>query len=141
MPDVKDSEKKQIRYRAKRLAIDLLESSISTGFILYSQTVDKLYDRSAKWKICLLCGEIDRKANLAEDGHDCAAGIDRLPVIVTTNWAILKKFFLSEEYTSTLRKLGVEGKPIEKIVITSPREIETKVEEAKDLADTQETSA
>lgn len=137
---MKDSEKKQIRYRAKRLAIDLLESSISTGFILYSQTVDKLYDRSARRKICLLCGEIDKKENLADDEHDCATGIDRLPVIVTTNWAILKKFFLSDEYTKTLQKLGIKEKQIEKIVLTTPKEIKIPEKEVLKESDTQETA-
>ena len=141
MPDVKDSEKKEIKYRAKRLALDLLESSISTGFVVYSQTVEKIYDRSARWKICLHCGEIDKKENLTDDNHECAAGIDKLPVIVTTNWVILKDFFLSPDYTSTLQQLGVEPITPKEVIVTPKEEAEVSTEEiAEELADAKESS-
>ena len=108
MPDVKDTEKTQIKSRARRFTLDLQDAPLSSGFEIYSKTVDKLYQRSARWKICLKCGTIDKKESLEEISHSCAEGIGKLPVIIPTSWVVLKDFFLTTEYTKTLQKLGVE---------------------------------
>ena len=88
---------------------DLADAPLSTGLELYSETISKLHDRSSRLRICLKCGAIDKKERLTNSNHHCASGIDKLPVIILTNWVILKNFFLDEdEYTKTLQKLGVE---------------------------------
>ncbi len=108
MPVIKDAEKTQIKSRARRYAQDLADAPLSTGLELYSDTISKLHDRSSRLRICLKCGAIDKKESLTESKHHCALGIDKLPVIILTNWVILKNFFLSEEYVKALQKLGVE---------------------------------
>ena len=109
MPVIKDVEKTQIKSRARRYVQDLADAPLSTGLELYSETISKLHDRSSRLRICLKCGAIDKKESLTNSNHHCASGIDKLPVIILTNWVILKNFFLDEdEYTKTLQKLGVE---------------------------------
>jgi len=109
LPVIKDVEKTQIKSRARRYVQDLADAPLSTGLELYSETISKLHDRSSRLRICLKCGAIDKKESLTNSNHHCASGIDKLPVIILTNWVILKNFFLDEdEYTKTLQKLGVE---------------------------------
>ena len=108
MPDVKDAEKTQIRYIARRFTQDLLDAPLSAGLSIYSETLDKLYRRSARWKICLKCGTIDAKESLDEKSHSCASGIGKLPVIISTSWVVLKDFFLSDKYIKVLEKIGVK---------------------------------
>ena len=108
MPVIKDVEKTQIKSRARRYAQDLADAPLSSGLELYSETINKLHDRSSRLRICLKCGAIDKKDILTESNHLCASGIDKLPVIILTNWVILKNFFLTDEYTKALQKLGVE---------------------------------
>ena len=128
MPIIKDVEKTQIKSRARRYVQDLADAPLSSGLALYSETISKLHDRSSRLRICLKCGAIDKKESLTNSNHHCASGIDKLPVIVLTNWVILKNFFLDEdEYTKTLQKLGVE--PITSktdLSTTSPKEESTK---------------
>ena len=108
MPDITDVEKTQIKSRARRYAQDLADAPLSSGLELYSETISKLHDRSSRLRICLKCGTIDKKDLLTENNHRCATGIDKLPVLILTNWVILKNFFLSEEYNKALQRLGVE---------------------------------
>ena len=111
MPVIKDVEKTQIKSRARRYAQDLADAPLSSGFQLYDETFSKLHDRSSRLRICLKCGTIDKKESLTNSNHHCASGIDKLPVIILTNWVILKSFFLTDEYTKALQKLGVEPIP------------------------------
>ena len=123
MPVIKDVEKTQIKSRARRYVQDLADAPLSSGLELYSETISKLHDRSSRLRICLKCGSIDKKEILADSNHNCASGIDKLPVIILTNWVILKNFFLTDEYVNALRRLGVEPistKPI--ITTTSSKE-------------------
>ncbi|MCE7748597.1 MAG: hypothetical protein GPJ51_09360 [Candidatus Heimdallarchaeota archaeon] len=108
MPVIKNVEKTQIKSRARRYVQDLADAPLSTGLELYSETISKLHDRSSRLRICLKCGAIDKKESLTNSNHHCASGIDKLPVIILTNWVILKNFFLTDEYTKALQKLGVE---------------------------------
>ena len=121
IPKIMNSEKVQIRSRARRFALDLLDASLKNGLELYNEVIEDavidkktgeykggLYKRSARWKICLKCGIIADKNKLKEDNHKCALGFSKLPVIITTSWIVLKNFFLSERYIRALQKLGVE---------------------------------
>ena len=110
MPDVKDSEKAQIRHKAKAYAMAMLDAPMSQGLEIYSEGVDKLYQRSARWKICLKCGEINKKENLDEETHSCSAGIDKLPVIIPTSWVVLRDFFLADDFAKVEEKLGKQTK-------------------------------
>jgi len=124
IPDIKNSEKIQIRSRARRFALDLLDASLKEGLELYDEVIEDavmnrktgkykggLYKRSARWKICLKCGTIADKNELKEDTHKCALGFGKLPVIVSTSWIVLKDFFLTDRYVKSLQKLGVEPIP------------------------------
>ncbi|TET75330.1 MAG: hypothetical protein E3J43_08525 [Candidatus Heimdallarchaeota archaeon] len=113
MPIIKDAEKTQIKSRARRYVQDLWDAPLSSGFELYDETISKLHDRSSRLRICLRCGTIDKKESLTTSNHHCAFGIDKISVIILTNWVILKNFFLTDEYTKALQKLGVEPVPEE----------------------------
>lgn len=121
IPDIKNSEKIQIRSRARRFALDLLDASLKEGLELYDEVIEDavmdkktreykggLYKKSARWKICLKCGTIADKDELKENTHKCASVFSKLPVIITTSWIVLKDFFLSDRYIQSLQKLGVE---------------------------------
>jgi len=129
MPVIKDVEKNQIKSRARRYAQDLADAPLSTGLELYSETISKLHDRSSRLRICLKCGTIDKKESLTDSKHHCASGIDKLPVIILTNWVILKNFFLSDEYISALQKIGVE--PVSTIPTASKTTSKNKIAETK----------
>jgi hypothetical protein len=123
MPVIKDAEKTQIKSRARRYAQDLADAPLSSGLELYSETISKLHDRSSRLRICLKCGAIDKKESLTESNHHCASGIERLPVIILTNWVILKNFFLTDEYINALQRLGVEPVSTVPLVTTAtPKE-------------------
>ncbi len=130
MPVIKDAEKAVIKSRARRYAQDLADAPLSSGLEVYSKTITKLHDRSSRLRICLKCGTIDKKDKLTESNHHCASGIIKLPVIILTNWVILKNFFYTDEHTKALQKLGVEPIP-EK---SSPSKTTKQVEES--LVDT-----
>ncbi|MCG3227794.1 MAG: hypothetical protein H7645_12810 [Candidatus Heimdallarchaeota archaeon] len=132
IPDVKDSEKTQIRSRARRFSLDLLDAPMGEGLEVYSEvTKDSdeggLYQRSARWKICLKCGVIDKKEKLDEKTHRCAAGKGKLPVILPTSWPVLKDFFLTNAHLKALHKLGVEPEPTPKVPVRVPVEQEVDV--------------
>ncbi|MCE7738809.1 MAG: hypothetical protein GPJ50_05465 [Candidatus Heimdallarchaeota archaeon] len=127
MPVIKDAEKTHIKSRARRYAQDLADAPLSSGLELYSETISKLHDRSSRLRICLKCGTIDKKESLTTSNHHCASGIDKLPVIILTNWVILKNFFLTDEYTKALQRLGVEPIPAK----TSPSITSSKKESTK----------
>ncbi len=102
------------------------------GFEIYSEVIDDaenggIYQRSARWKICLKCGTIDKKEKLDEKTHRCAAGTGKLPVIIPTSWTVLKEFFLTESYVKALQRLGVEPEPAPKAPVRVPVEQEVEV--------------
>ncbi len=151
IPDVKDSEKTQIRSRARRFALDLLDASLGEGLELYNEVIEDavldnkteeykggLYKRSARWKICLKCGIIADKEELKEETHKCASGFGKLPVIIPTSWIVLKDFFLTNRYVQALQKLGVEPIPARKAPIRVPIEEEAEIvaEEPAEVPDT-----
>lgn len=86
-----------------------------------------IYQRSARWKICMKCGVIDKKEKLDEKTHRCAAGIGKLPVILSTSWPVLKAFFLTDAHLKALHKLGVEPEPAPKVPVRVPVEQEIDV--------------
>ena len=139
MPVIKDVEKTQIKSRARRYVQDLADAPLSSGLELYSETISKLHDRSSRLRICLKCGSIDKKESLTDSNHHCASGIDRLPVIILTNWVILKNFFLTDEYVNALQRLGVEPistKPIITTASSKKESIDTKKQVEETVVDT-----
>ena len=105
---------------------------MAEGFEIYNEVIEDaekggLYQRSARWKICMKCGVIDKKDKLDEKTHHCAAGIGKLPVILPTSWTVLKEFFLTDSYVKALQKLGVEPEPVPKVPVRVPVEQEVDV--------------
>lgn len=107
---------------------------MAEGFELYNEAVEKLYQRSARWKICLKCGVIDKKDSLDETSHQCSLGIGKLPVIIPTSWVVLKDFFLTDAYTQALHKLGVEPVPARKVPATVPSKA-VAIEQVEEIAE------
>jgi hypothetical protein len=86
-----------------------------------------IYQRSARWKICMKCGSIDTKEKLDEKTHHCAASKGKIKIILPTSWPVLKAFFLSNAYLKALRKLGVEPEPAPKVPVRVPVKQEVEV--------------
>ena len=126
MPDVKDAEKAQIKYIARRFVQDLANAPMGEGLTIYSETIDRIHLRSARWKICLKCGTIDKREILNENSHSCSSSLGNLPVIIQTSWVKLKDFFLSDEYIKLLKLAEIEP------VSVRPTPITTAVEEPAD---------
>ena len=105
---------------------------MAEGFEIYNEVIEDaekggLYQRSARWKICMKCGVIDKKEKLDEKAHRCSAGIGKLPVILPTSWTVLKEFFLTDSYVKALQRLGVEPEPVPKVPVRVPVEQEVDV--------------
>lgn len=127
MPDVKDAEKTQIKYIAKRYVQDLASAPMSEGLTIYSKTIDKIFLRSARWKICLQCGTINKREILSESNHSCSSTLGNLPVIIQTSWVKLKEFFLTDEYIKLLDSAGIEP------ISVRPTPVITTVEESAEV--------
>ena len=136
------AEKKQIRSRAKRFAIDLLKAQLGEGLQTYQETIEQLYDGKARLRICLKCGEIDSTASLSKNTHECTKDFSQLsfPYLVTTSWLRMREFFLGESYTKKLQKLGFEPIKIDPIVTPIPIKTEVSPEEVIEEAEAEEES-
>jgi hypothetical protein len=124
-------EKKQIRSRAERFAIDILKIPMIDGLQVYQEVIKELYDNKARIRFCLKCGEIDSTEKISKKDHKCTRVFDALafPYLVTTSWLRMRAFFLGEKYTEILQKLGFEPLVIEKIPVTTISKAEIGVEE------------
>lgn len=129
-------EKKQIRSRARRFAIDLLKAQLGEGLQTYQETIEQLYDGKARLRICLKCGEIDSTATLSKNTHECTKDFSQLsfPYLVTTSWLRMRDFFLGESYIQKLQKLGFEPIKMEPVVTPAPVEVEVSSEEIPEEA-------
>ncbi len=103
-----NAKKKVIRSRARRFALDLWDAPLDQGLHLYQETMNELYKKSSRLRICLKCGAIDTIHDLNEDTHKCALDFNRFPVLVTTSWIEMSNFFLTDKYVKALQKIGVE---------------------------------
>ena len=108
MADMSNAKKKVIRSRARRFALDLWDAPLDQGLHLYQETMNDLYKKSSRLRICLKCGAIDTIHDLNEDTHKCALDFNRFPVLVTTSWIEMADFFLTDKYILALQKIGVE---------------------------------
>ena len=96
-------------------ARDLWNAPLDQGLELYQDTMNILYKKSSRLRICLKCGEIDSIQNLNETNHKCALNFNRFPVLVTTSWIKMDEFFTSGQYVNALRGKGIEPS-IERVV-------------------------
>jgi hypothetical protein len=107
-------EKRQVKSRARRFVLDLLDAPLGEGLQIYQETVNELYDGKARLRICLKCGDINTTSKLTKDTHRCTMDFEKLaiPYLVTTSWLKMRGFFLGKGYSDALRKLGVEPEPV-----------------------------
>ncbi|MHA1551597.1 MAG: hypothetical protein ACTSUP_03540 [Candidatus Heimdallarchaeaceae archaeon] len=126
-------EKRQVKSRARRFVLDLLDAPLGEGLQIYQETVNELYDGKARLRICLKCGDINTTSKLTKDTHRCTMDFDKLaiPYLITTSWLKMREFFLGKGYTDALLKLGVEPEPVRERILRPPAEIEV-VEESPD---------
>lgn len=132
MPKISKVDQEQIRSVAKRYSMGLWASPFNEGLLIYSETFDALYIRSARWKYCLKCGEIEpteemvdkteldksdlsksEREDLEKRVHECSLGINRFPVLITTSWYKLKDFFLTTRHIKALEKAGIADKKVQ----------------------------
>lgn len=123
----------------------LWASPFNEGLMIYSETFDALYIRSARWKYCLKCGEIETTEEMLDEFelkkmsssgrkkaqnrvHECTMGVNHFPVLITTSWYKLKDFFMTDKYVKSLEKAGVKDIPYQKPII---EQVPTKVKIAK----------
>jgi hypothetical protein len=135
VPKISNAEISFIRSIARRYAMGLWVSPFNEGLLIYSETFEALYIRSARWKFCLKCGVIEptelmvdegeissdkysdkRKSELKERIHECTLGVNHFPVLITTSWYKLREFFMSKKHIRALENAGVTDK-IEQIPI------------------------
>jgi hypothetical protein len=121
--DITTAEKKQIRSRARRFVQDLSDAPLEAGLQLYHETIDELYKRSSRLRMCLKCGNIDTIDKLTEK-HSCARNLPKFPVLVTTSWLRMREFFLSPKYVTVLQNIGVEPVVEKEVPIRAPAEAE-----------------
>ena len=126
-------EKRQVKSRARRFVLDLLDAPLGEGLQIYQETVNELYDGKARLRICLKCGDINTTSKLTKDTHRCTMDFDKLaiPYLVTTSWLKMREFFLGKGYADAMQKLGVEPEPVRERIPRPPAEIEV-VEEISD---------
>ena len=126
MADMSNAKKKVIRSRARRFALDLWDAplALDQGLHLYHETMNDLYKKSSRLRICLKCGTIDSIQDLTEDTHKCALDFNRFPVLVTTSWLEMADFFLTDKYINALQKIGVETeREVEAVTVTTYPEV------------------
>jgi len=130
VPKISDAEKSFIRSISRRYAMGLWVSPFNEGLLIYSETFEALYIRSARWKFCLKCGIIEptelmvddgelssdkytekKKSELRERIHECTLGVNHFPVLITTSWYKLRDFFMSKKHIRALENAGVTDKP------------------------------
>lgn len=119
-------EKRQVKSRARRFVLDLLDAPLGEGLQIYQETVNELYDGKARLRICLKCGDINTTSKLTKDTHRCTMDFEKLaiPYLVTTSWLKMREFFLGKGYSDALRKLGVEPEPVKERIPKPLAEIE-----------------
>jgi hypothetical protein len=111
MPDITNKNKQLIKMIFRKYCQILANIPFEDGLTLYTETYKELLVSSARWRICLLCGEIRRSSNFSTQNHDCSPTIyHNFPILVKTSWIKLQDFFLSERFLELLRERGMEIK-------------------------------
>jgi len=111
MPDISNKEKKDIVTLAKCFSGILSKLSFKNGSQLYYFTFEGLYKRSARWKYCLICGEVGLPEKFSKPQHVCPTLVfHNVQVLVSTSWFKLKEFFLESGYVQVLENMGVNHK-------------------------------
>ena len=124
MADMSNAKKKVIRSRAKHFALDLCDAPFAQGLHLYQETMNDLYKKSSRLRICLKCGAIDTIQDLTENTHNCALDFNSFPVLVTTSWIKMADFFLTDKRVKALHKIGVEtDREVEAVTVTTYPEV------------------
>ncbi|NPD88746.1 MAG: hypothetical protein HGN29_08470 [Asgard group archaeon] len=109
MPDITDKNKQLIRIILRKYCQVLSRIPFEDGLVVYSETYKELYVSSARWKLCLLCGEIKGSNTFTAQSHDCSPSIyQNFPILVKTSWIKLQDFFLSDRFLNLLRERGME---------------------------------
>lgn len=109
MPDITDKNKQLIRVILRKYCQILTRIPFEDGLALYTETYNELFVSSARWRICLLCGEIRRSNEFIAQNHDCSPTVyHNFPILVKTSWIKLQDFFLSERFLELLRERGME---------------------------------
>jgi hypothetical protein len=123
MTDMTNSKKNKIRFTAKAFAREVQGAPFDSGLSIHQNTIDQLYDGSARIRLCLKCGAIESTTKLKKENHSCAYSFKSFQVLVTTSWKKLEDFFLSDKYIEALKEIGVE---------IGVREVPTAIVETKD---------
>lgn len=105
LPDIRDTEKSQIREIAKEFSSILLQIPFSEGLILYARTNNELYVHPARWRFCLKCGEINKTDKM--ENHHCLMDVEEFPILIQTSWYKLKKFFLTDKFKDFMKDTTV----------------------------------
>ncbi|MFW9852307.1 MAG: hypothetical protein ACFFDS_05165 [Candidatus Thorarchaeota archaeon] len=108
MPDITDDKKNQIRKIAEKYCYILSKIPFEEGVSIYSKTYQSLYIQSARWRFCLLCGEIKHPEDFRNNDHKCSQlSSDDFPTLVKTSWIKLEEFFLSQKFLEVLKEGGI----------------------------------
>ena len=117
LPDITDQNKKLIKMLLSQYCQILKRISFENGITLYTETFNELYTSSARWKVCLLCGEIRRLNGFVIRNHDCSPILyHNFPILVQTSWINLQDFFLSDKFLNLLRERGMESEITNEVI-------------------------
>ena len=109
MPDITNEKKRLIRGIAEKYCSILSKIPFENGVRIYSKTYQTLHSKSARWKLCLLCGEIKRTEDFKGKNHEgIQTSFYYLPILVKTSWIKLQDFFLSEIFIDVLTESRLE---------------------------------
>ena len=109
LPDITNKNKQRIKKILIQYCRILAKIPFEDGLELYSETYKELQVSSARWRICLLCGEIRRSNDFTANNHECyPSTYHNFPILVKTSWIKLQDFFLSDRFLDLLRERGME---------------------------------
>lgn len=110
MPDITDEKKRLIRGMAEKYCSILSRVPFENGVRIYLKTYQTLYSKSARWKLCLLCGKIKHTEDFKGNNHEgIQTSFYSLPILVKTSWIKLQDFFLSEKFIDALTESRLEN--------------------------------
>jgi len=85
MPDITDKNKQIIKTILRKYCQIITKIPFENGIVLYTATYNELFASSARWRICLLCGEIRRSNDFTTQNHDCSPTFHHnFPILVNT---------------------------------------------------------
>ena len=110
MPDIPNKEKQEIRILAEDFSCLIATLSFKKGSYIFYEVFKSLYSRSARWRYCLICGNIDLpKDFIHKDPNYPQVSCHKIQSLIPTSWMKLRDFFIKGNYKKLLKAMGVQN--------------------------------